>query len=125
MLACWPDLAGPSEVLLRKSQVKFRSDQQLLNVIRVSCPPGVPSADRQATHYQPAFLNRQFIMIMEANGVPQSLFIELFDKAIQHLHNLEERAKSRSLTSQDAIWVRCHVVGHSTDDRCRRSPYFH
>ncbi|BEI83326.1 hypothetical protein CcaverHIS002_0311940 [Cutaneotrichosporon cavernicola] len=90
MLACWPELAESNEVLLRKSQVKFNSDQVKLNVIR-------------ATHYQPAFLNRQFIMIMEANGVPQELFLELFDRALEKLQGFEDRIKAGTLTVDDLV----------------------
>ncbi|BEJ14161.1 hypothetical protein CspHIS471_0313350 [Cutaneotrichosporon sp. HIS471] len=90
MLSCWPELAESNEVLLRKSQVKFNSDQVKLNVIR-------------ATHYQPAFLNRQFIMIMEANGVPQELFLELFDRALEKLQGFEDRIKAGTLTVDDLV----------------------
>lgn len=41
VLACWPDMAGPHEVRMRKSNVKFESKLVDLNVVRV-CPQVEP-----------------------------------------------------------------------------------
>lgn len=52
------------EVWLRNSQVKFESDNKQLHVVRVS-------------NHSKGFLNRQFIVLLEALGVPRELFMEL------------------------------------------------
>lgn len=44
-------------------------------------------------------------MIMEANGIPQELFIELFKAALKHVHDLDERVATRSLTIEDERWM--------------------
>jgi hypothetical protein len=54
MLSCWPELAEPNEVLLRKSQVKFNSDQETLNVIRVSFASHGKLTSRQPTTSLPS-----------------------------------------------------------------------
>jgi hypothetical protein len=36
VLSVWPDLAGPNEIRLRKSLIKFESNLVALNVVRVS-----------------------------------------------------------------------------------------
>ncbi|TXT13886.1 uncharacterized protein COLE_00079 [Cutaneotrichosporon oleaginosum] len=88
MLACWPDLAEPHQVLLRRSQVKFSSERDALSIIRTS-------------HFQAAFLNRQFILIMEANGVPQKLFLDLFDDALTHMRGFDARIAAGAPSPDD------------------------
>ena len=51
--------------------------------------------------YQVAFLNRQFIMIMCANGVPENLVIEIFQDAVTNLKGLRRRVKAGKSTLED------------------------
>ena len=51
--------------------------------------------------YQTAFLNRQFIMIMCANGVPEELIVNIFQDAIQKISGLKGRVMSRKMTKDD------------------------
>ncbi|KAK4685416.1 RNA-dependent RNA polymerase, partial [Tremellales sp. Uapishka_1] len=88
VLVCWPTMAGLNEIRLRKSQIKFESELVDLNVVRMA-------------KYQCAFLNRQFVMIMNANGVPEELFIELFQDAVTNLRGLRERVRANRLTKLD------------------------
>lgn len=88
VLAWWPNLAEANEIRMRPSQVKFTSNLKELNVVRVA-------------KYQVAFLNRQFIMIMEALGVPQGLFVQIFQKAIHTTKGLCDRVKAGCSTADD------------------------
>ena len=51
--------------------------------------------------YQVAFLNRQFIMIMCANGVPKKLIIDIFCDAVTNIKGLVRRVKSGKATKDD------------------------
>lgn len=57
----------------------------------------------QIAKYQAAFLNRQFINIMSACGVPDALFEQLFVEATQAIEGLPERAVLRDLTKDDLV----------------------
>ncbi|WWC93489.1 hypothetical protein V866_000324 [Kwoniella sp. B9012] len=88
VLAYWPDLVEPHKVRLRKSLIKFDSDLADLNVVRIA-------------KYQVAFLNRQFINIMCANGVPSELMVEIFQDAVAHIKGLKDRVAARKMTKDD------------------------
>ncbi|OCF75911.1 RNA-dependent RNA polymerase 1 [Kwoniella mangroviensis CBS 8886] len=88
VLAYWPGLVEPQEVRLRKSLIKFDSDLADLNVVRIA-------------KYQVAFLNRQFINIMYANGVPSALMVEIFQDAVAHIKGLKDRVAARKMTKDD------------------------
>ncbi|KAK8854698.1 hypothetical protein IAR55_003437 [Kwoniella newhampshirensis] len=88
VLADWPHLAKPFEVRLRPSLIKFESNLSDLNVVRIA-------------KYQVAFLNRQFINIMCANGVPKDLMLEIFHDAVEHIKGLRARVESRRMTEED------------------------
>ncbi|WWC63397.1 uncharacterized protein I303_105997 [Kwoniella dejecticola CBS 10117] len=88
VLAHWPKLCEANEVRLRKSLVKFESDLSDLNVVRIA-------------KYQVAFLNRQFINIMCANGVPRELMVEIFEEAVSHIKGLRERVGNNRMTEHD------------------------
>ncbi|WWD19157.1 hypothetical protein CI109_103615 [Kwoniella shandongensis] len=88
VLADWPHLAKPYEVRLRPSLIKFDSKLSDLNVIRIA-------------KYQVAFLNRQFINIMCANGVPKDLIISIFKDSVDHIKGLRGRVESSSMTEED------------------------
>lgn len=82
VLAVWPD-AKNAEVHIRKSQEKFVSQYNGLEVIRCA-------------QFATATLNRQTITILSCLGVPIEAFIALLDK------HLEAHTKAE-LNSQDAI----------------------
>ncbi|WVW85521.1 hypothetical protein I302_107559 [Kwoniella bestiolae CBS 10118] len=88
VLAYWPHLAQPHEVRLRKSLIKFESRLTRLNVVRIA-------------KYQVAFLNRQFINIMCANGVPSELMVEIFNEAVSHIKGLKDRVAAKRMTKDD------------------------
>ena len=56
----------------------------------------------QLAKYQTAFLNRQFIIIMCANGIPESLIIDLFREAVNNIRGLSRRIKQNKLTKEDS-----------------------
>lgn len=66
------------EVWLRKSQVKFESDRKDLHVVRVS-------------NFAKGFLNRHFIVLLEALGVPQALFAELCNNQARAILGVSKR----------------------------------
>nr|XP_019011562.1 RNA-dependent RNA polymerase 1 [Kwoniella pini CBS 10737]OCF50343.1 RNA-dependent RNA polymerase 1 [Kwoniella pini CBS 10737] len=88
VLAHWPDLCQKDEVRLRPSLIKFQSNLSDLNVVRIA-------------KYQVAFLNRQFINIMCANGVPRELVVQIFQEAVADIKGLRERVKSNKMTKGD------------------------
>lgn len=102
MLAYWPHLAKDHEVRLRPSLIKFESRLNDLNVVRVrqSFSLGV-IADNQLAKYQTAFLNRQFIIIMCANNIPERLIIELFQDAVNNIKGLSKRIRNNRMTQED------------------------
>ncbi|GFZ50894.1 hypothetical protein JCM24511_08652 [Saitozyma sp. JCM 24511] len=88
VLACWPNMVGEHEIRLRKSNIKFESNLTDLNVVRLA-------------KHQTAFLNRQFIMIMCANGVPGQVVLDLFKDAITHIKGLRDRVRRKEVTKED------------------------
>lgn len=70
--------------------------------VKSSCA-GASVSDSQVAKFQAAFLNRQFINIMSACGVPDELFKQLFLEATQAIEGLPERAISRDLTHDDVV----------------------
>lgn len=79
VLVTWPE-ANDFEVHIRKSQEKFSSEFNGLEIIRLS-------------HYTTATLNRQTISILSCLGVPDSVFIDLL---IQELRNYDLAMKDRA-----------------------------
>ncbi|KAM3447989.1 hypothetical protein MY3296_008195 [Beauveria thailandica] len=80
VLAVWPrEYAKHMEVCLRKSQVKFSTEANTLEIIKCA---------KTST----ATLNRQTITILEHLGVPPRAFMALLNKQIQHY---EEAMTSR------------------------------
>ena len=57
--------------------------------------------DRQLAKYSVAFLNRQFINIMCANGIPKQLFIDLFEDAVFSIRGLRSRVALGAITDDD------------------------
>ncbi|ORY35716.1 RNA dependent RNA polymerase-domain-containing protein [Naematelia encephala] len=88
VLTCWPQLADKLEVRLRPSLIKFRSTLQDLNVVRIA-------------KYQTAFLNRQFIMMMCANGVPENLIIRIFQENLRSIRGLKQRVRRGAASKED------------------------
>ncbi|OCF31540.1 RNA-dependent RNA polymerase 1 [Kwoniella heveanensis BCC8398] len=88
VLADWPTMCKTHEVRLRPSLIKFESKLSDLNVVRIA-------------KYQVAFLNRQFINIMCANGVPNELMVEIFSDAVSHIKGLRERVTQGKMTKDD------------------------
>ncbi|WRT68501.1 uncharacterized protein IL334_005477 [Kwoniella shivajii] len=88
VLGHWPQLCQPQEVRLRKSLIKFDSTLSDLNVVRIA-------------KHQVAFLNRQFINIMCANGVPTSLMVDIFNEAVAHIKGLRDRVQGNKMTKED------------------------
>ncbi|RXK35060.1 hypothetical protein M231_07680 [Tremella mesenterica] len=88
MLAFWPGRVKDHEVKMRKSMVKFKSGLKDLNVVRIA-------------KFQVAFLNRQFIMIMCANGIPEQLMIDIFNDAVASIKGLRERVATKTLSRDD------------------------
>lgn len=101
-------MVGEHEIRLRKSNIKFESNLTDLNVVRVrclviSCAANGDGADStvQLAKHQTAFLNRQFIMIMCANGVPGQVVLDLFKDAITHIKGLRDRVRRKEVTKED------------------------
>ncbi|WVN86300.1 uncharacterized protein L203_101463 [Cryptococcus depauperatus CBS 7841] len=88
VLVDWPHLVENLEIRLRPSLIKFKSDLADLNVIRIA-------------KYQAAFLNRQFINIMCANGVPHNLIISIFEEAISDIKGFRDRVGDGAITKKD------------------------
>ncbi|WVR09517.1 hypothetical protein IAU60_006585 [Kwoniella sp. DSM 27419] len=88
VLADWPQFCQPHEVRLRPSLIKFESELCDLNVVRIA-------------KYQVAFLNRQFINIMSANGVPSSIIKQIFTEAVHHIKGLRGRVEANAMTKED------------------------
>ncbi|KAI9097075.1 RNA dependent RNA polymerase-domain-containing protein [Phlyctochytrium arcticum] len=62
----------PNEIHLRQSQKKFESDHNALEICRTS-------------FFSPGFLNHQFIILMETQGITISAFESLRDEIIEEL----------------------------------------
>jgi hypothetical protein len=99
----------------------FESSLTDLNVVRVCCPdtctscfPSDAGADStaQLAKHQTAFLNRQFIMIMCANGVPGQVVLDLFKNAITHIKGLRDRVRRKEVTKEDY-----NLIGQCSDVR--------
>ncbi|ODO01343.1 hypothetical protein I350_06162 [Cryptococcus amylolentus CBS 6273] len=88
VLADWPELVRKDDIRLRPSLIKFTSDLADLNVIRVA-------------KYQVAFLNRQFINIMCANGVSQELIIRIFKNVVADINGFRDRVRDGKMTKTD------------------------
>ncbi|ORX38450.1 RNA dependent RNA polymerase-domain-containing protein [Kockovaella imperatae] len=88
VLGCWPNLAGDHEVRLRPSMIKFQSILKDLNVVRLA-------------KYQVAFLNRQFILIMCANGVPHQVIRQIFEDAVSSIRGMRRRVEQGRHTRED------------------------
>jgi hypothetical protein len=56
---------------------------------------------RQLAKYQVAFLNRQFIKIMCANGVPHNLMVELFQDSVENIKGMKARVRAGRVTKDD------------------------
>jgi len=70
----------------------------------------------QLAKYQVAFLNRQFIMIMCANGVPENLLIQIFRDAVWSIRGLKDRVEDRKQTKDDYdLMSLCSDVSDSAD----------
>ncbi|OAA72223.1 RNA-directed RNA polymerase (Sad-1) [Cordyceps fumosorosea ARSEF 2679] len=81
VLAVWPrEYAKNMEVCLRKSQIKFSTETNTLEIVKVA---------RATT----ATLNRQIIVILEYLGVSHSTFLALLNK---HINQYEEAMKNRA-----------------------------
>lgn len=109
MLSCWPELVSEYQLLLRPSQEKFDSKLKDLNVIRVGLMKGCTLLTQQVARYQVAFLNRQFIMIMSANGVPDSLFREIFTAADINIKGMPGRVQKGILTAEDQKYMQMYT----------------
>lgn len=59
----------------------------------------------QVSHYQVGFLNRQFIMIMSALGLPDDLFIELFEAEVKSIRGLTDRVRERNPSMTDIRYL--------------------
>lgn len=44
---------------------------------------------------------------MEANGVPSSLFLEVFNEAVRQIKQMHERAAMGDLTHEDENYMKC------------------
>ena len=58
-------------------------------------------ANEQLAKYQVAILNRQFIIIMCALGIPESLMIEIFRDAVSNIKGLRDRVRRRQISKDD------------------------
>lgn len=96
-------LYGDDDVRFRPSQIKFRTDPKTmqfgLNVVRVSVEWDVGLL--QTAQYRRAFLNRQFIIIMEHLGVRTAVFEELFLEAIIRTREIPQRMKDGRPSAHD------------------------
>lgn len=116
MLTSWPKMVGEHEVRLRPSLVKFESNLTELNVVRVRFQATAWNKSfrltSQIAKYQGAFLNRQFINIMCANGIPEDLFIEIFRKTVDGIKGLADRVNNGRWTDDDIKLISmCSEVG--------------
>ena len=46
-------------------------------------------------------MNRQFINIMAANGIPEELFVQIFKERVDGIKGLADRVKERSWNDED------------------------
>ncbi|OIW30853.1 RdRP-domain-containing protein [Coniochaeta ligniaria NRRL 30616] len=83
VLVTWPE-AKDIEVHIRKSQEKFSSEFNGLEIIRLS-------------HYTTATLNRQTISILSCLGVPDSVFMSLL---LQELRNYDRAMTDRTFATK-------------------------
>jgi len=104
-------MAAENEIRLRPSQEKFSSRLEELNVIRVS-------------HYQVGFLNRQFIMIMSALGLPDDLFMELFENEVKSIRGLTDRVREKRPSEKDIVYLGIYtsVSGATPSELIQSSP---
>lgn len=115
VLTDWPGRVEPREIKLRPSLVKFESNLKDLNVVRVSWRPLLVERKLidQIAKYQGASLNRQFINIMAANGIPEQLFIQLFTDKVNGIKGLADRVKARRWNDDDI-----KLISTCSDVRC-------
>ncbi|RIA85008.1 putative RNA-dependent RNA polymerase 1 [Glomus cerebriforme] len=70
-----------NQVQVRPSQQKFKSNHNVLEIIRCSS-------------YLPAYLNRQAITLLSALGIPDEIFIKMKDKQVNDLSKIFESEKT-------------------------------
>lgn len=87
VLVTWPEAKG-IEVHIRKSQEKFHSEFNGLEIIRFS-------------NFSVATLNRQTILIMSCLGVPDHVFVDLLEQQLQNYNRaMTDRAFAVQLLEQ-------------------------
>jgi len=69
------------------------------SVLSISLTFGL--TDGQIAKYQAAFLNRQFINIMCANGIPERLFVDLFQRTVSKIKGLAGRVENGTQSQED------------------------
>ncbi|KAK4684115.1 RNA-dependent RNA polymerase, partial [Tremellales sp. Uapishka_1] len=92
VLGVWPELMHSHDVRFRKSMIKFETNRKemavSLNVVRIST-------------FSRAFLNRQFIILMNHLGIPTSTFVTMFEAAMRKSRGLPERYRDGRQTDDD------------------------
>ncbi|KAF9978409.1 hypothetical protein BGZ73_002588 [Actinomortierella ambigua] len=88
-------------VIIRPSMKKFDSNFTMLEIIRTS-------------GFTPAYLNRQAILLMSALGVPDQVFLDLKDKMVHDLGEMEfnEAIAYRVLISQPDEGGACRMMAN-------------
>lgn len=56
-------------------------------------------------------------MIMAANGIPDSLFVELFQKAVANIKGLRERVKRDLMSKEDFTLIGMSDVSYAAQSR--------
>ncbi|GBC04988.1 hypothetical protein RclHR1_00060001 [Rhizophagus clarus] len=89
-MLCQDNTLQGNQVKVRKSQCKFESTHNELEVIRCSA-------------YIPSFLNRQAITLLSVLGIPDEVFIRLKDKQVDELNRMLENESTAISTLQQNI----------------------
>ena len=77
-MLCQSDFLGDSQIQVRPSQRKFKSNHNVLEIIRQST-------------FNPAYLNRQAITLLTTLGVPDKVFIDMKDEQVNDLNRMFDK----------------------------------
>ncbi|XP_043724050.1 RNA-dependent RNA polymerase 6 [Telopea speciosissima] len=77
VIACWPEKEDGIRLSVRPSMNKFESTHTILEVV-------------SWTRFQPGYLNRQFVTLLSALGVPDNVFSRMQDSMVYKLNQMLE-----------------------------------
>jgi RNA-dependent RNA polymerase len=100
---------------LRDSMIKYKSDRTEFCVVRVSCLQATKTLTkrfRKSAIFNKATLNRQYIALLSALGIPDETFIGMFNTEVKQIRGLPQRFASNTYNPKidlKLVQTMCHV----------------